>query len=247
MLALTDAAAENLGWPRPATLGRWDEGRYVKEVGRGFAAVVYVAPGEGSRLMDGEVQLGEGIEFLVSATYLPAEAILEQQGYPRAVIEISEPEWDIDGSILTTERHATPDATGAIDRTMLEATAGAERFATAHASPLAFCAVITTELADAWTNPDDLLAAPAVLVAAGLAPEAPHRDQPRGCRRREEDFRPRVGSPRLAPHTALTGDSAVASPSGRCDHGGTGPAEPASPIDDHTSASHAVADRSPLT
>jgi hypothetical protein len=167
-----DAAAEQCGWFTQRGSGL-SASRYLKEVGDGFAAIVHVHPGDGARpSSDGWLSLGEGLEFVVSATYLPAERIIEELGRPRAGVEISDPDWDIDAQILTADRLDNLGINLQVTEAMTAAMAAAERFAGAHASPGLFAEAINLELEGEWLAPWDFVAAPAVFVAAGLESEA---------------------------------------------------------------------------
>lgn len=179
VLGVADAAMQRNGWTRSSeSLGHPVEGRYAKEVGHGFAAIVHLDPGEGATvpirddLTPGELVLGEGVELVVSATYLPAEQLLEDQGYARSLIEISDPNWDVDAHMLSMDRLERGDQLLVVTDALTVAAAAAERFALAHASPLTFVEALWIELDDEWADVEGCVAAPAVLVAAGLLTEA---------------------------------------------------------------------------
>jgi len=72
VLRAADAAIEHGGWLRsPDSSGQTLKGRYLKEVGDGFVAVVHLDPGGGSTISpDGELTLGQGVEVVVCATYV---------------------------------------------------------------------------------------------------------------------------------------------------------------------------------
>jgi hypothetical protein len=110
--------------------------------------------------------------LVVSATYLPAERIIEELGRPRSGVEISDPDWDIDAHILTADRLDDLGINLYVAEAMTAAMTAAEQFADAHASPDAFADAITVELEGEWLAPWDFIAAPAVFVAAGLESEA---------------------------------------------------------------------------
>jgi hypothetical protein len=87
-------------------------------------------------------------------------------------VEISDPDWDIDAHMLSIDRLKLDDLSILVTEAIAAAAAAAERFAVAHASPLAFVAALKHELEDEWVSAGEFVAAPAVLAAAGLRAEA---------------------------------------------------------------------------
>ena len=171
VLVAADAVAGDCGWLRDAS-GPRTQGRYLKELTDGFAAVVHVQPGEGSTISpDGELTVGESVDILVGATYLPGERLLAGAGY-RVAGEISDPAWDIDSHALSPQRLVGAGLTAAVNDAMVTAMVTAEQFSTAQASPAAFVSALELELEDEWTEPQDFVAIPAVLAAAGLHDQA---------------------------------------------------------------------------
>jgi hypothetical protein len=175
-----NTAAKRQGWSREQLALA---PRYLKEVGGGFAAVVQIHPGEGSTISsEKEVILQSGVQLVVSATYLPAERIVQDQGYRRAAVEISDPQWDIDEHVVTADRLDDDGMALRVASAMTGAMAAAEQFAVAHASPGAFAAAVYAELEDEFVSADDFITAPAVFAAAGLHSEA--QDAIEQCRAR---------------------------------------------------------------
>ena len=170
--AAADAATASRDWRRdetePAT-----QARYLSEVKDGFASVVHIDPGEGSTITaDGKLLVGESVDVLVGATYLPAERMLANKGYRPAAIEISDPDWDIDAHVLSRADLLEPALAAVVTNVIMGAMTAAEHFAIGHASPAKFVSAIELELQGDSAEVRDFLAIPAVLVAAGLCDEA---------------------------------------------------------------------------
>jgi hypothetical protein len=135
--AAADAATASRGWLRDETeLAR--QARYVSEVKDGFA-VVHIHPGEGSTITaDGKLVVGESVDVLVGATYLPAERVLANKGYRAAAVEISDPDWNIDAHVLSRADLHESALAAVVTNVILRAMTAAEQFAIAHASAATF-------------------------------------------------------------------------------------------------------------